>query len=182
MPRLHLVRHGRAAAGWDADPDPGLDEVGTAQAAAAAERLRTVGPLPILCSPLRRTRETAAPLAAAWGVEPVLEPRISEIPSPTEDLLERGAWLQQALAGSWADLDPPYRAYRDRYLATLLDLVEDTVVVTHFVGINAVLGAAWGDDRLVVRTVANTSVTVVDAASGRFEVLEEPSEATTEVW
>src|SRR5690606_26344914 len=128
-----------------ADPDPGLDEVGVAQAAAATERLRPVGPLPILCSPLRRTRQTAAPLAAAWGVEPVVEARVGELPSPTDDLFERGAWLQQALGGSWADLDPPSRDYRDRYLGTLLDLAEDTVVVTHFVGINATLGAAWGD-------------------------------------
>ena len=28
MARVHLVRHGRAAAGWDVDPDPGLDAVG----------------------------------------------------------------------------------------------------------------------------------------------------------
>jgi hypothetical protein len=30
--RLHLVRHGRAAAGWDTDPDPGLDDIGRRQA------------------------------------------------------------------------------------------------------------------------------------------------------
>ena len=42
--RLHLVRHGRAAAGWDDDPDPPLDDVGREQADAVAERLAaTVG-------------------------------------------------------------------------------------------------------------------------------------------
>ncbi len=30
--RLVLVRHGRAAAGWDTHPDPALDDVGRAQA------------------------------------------------------------------------------------------------------------------------------------------------------
>ena len=29
MARLYLVRHGRATGGWDVDPDPGLDDVGT---------------------------------------------------------------------------------------------------------------------------------------------------------
>ena len=28
MTRVYLVRHGRAAAGWDTDPDPGLDALG----------------------------------------------------------------------------------------------------------------------------------------------------------
>ena len=181
MARLHLVRHGRAAAGWDVDPDPGLDDLGRAQAAEAALRLQPLGPLPIVCSPLRRTRETAAPLAAAWAVEPRIDERVGEIPSPTEDLLERGAWLQDALAGTWAQLDVPYLAWRDRLLGALLEQPEDAVVVTHFVAINAVLGAAAGDDRLVVRAVANASTTVVDTAGSRFQVLAEPDEARTEV-
>ena len=39
--RLHLVRHGRAAAGWDDDADPPLDEVGQRQALAVAGTQRT---------------------------------------------------------------------------------------------------------------------------------------------
>ena len=69
MTRIHLVRHGRAAAGWDVDRDPGLDALGAQQAAAVAERLAPLGPLEILSSPLRRCRETAGPLAAAWAAE-----------------------------------------------------------------------------------------------------------------
>ena len=57
MTQLYLVRHGRAAAGWNTDPDPGLDDIGRAQAAAAADRLAPIGPLPIVTSPLRRCRE-----------------------------------------------------------------------------------------------------------------------------
>ena len=63
MPRLSLVRHGRAA-GWDTDPDPGLDALGQRQAQAVATRLAPVGPQLILCSPLRRCWETSAPLVA----------------------------------------------------------------------------------------------------------------------
>jgi broad specificity phosphatase PhoE len=179
--RLHLVRHGRAAAGWDADPDPGLDELGRAQAEEAARRLAGLGPLPILCSPLRRTRETAAPLAVRWGVQPRLDARVGEIPSPTEDLAERGAWLQQVLAGTWSQLGAEHGTWRDQLLAALLEPAEDTVVVTHFVAVNAVLGAAASDDRLVVRAVANASCTVVDTAEGRLRILEAPDEASTEV-
>lgn len=181
MTRLHLVRHGRAAAGWDADPDPGLDEVGREQAEAVARRLAPLGPLPIVCSPLRRTRETAEPLAAAWATTPRYDPSVGEIPSPTDDLVERGAWLQRALAGTWSDLGPSYLAWRDGLLAALAALTDESVVVTHFVAINVVLGAALADDRLVVRSVANTSITVVTVDDGRVRVLEEPDEARTEV-
>ncbi len=60
MSRLILVRHGRAAGGWDDDLDPGLDELGRAQAEAMADLVAPRGPLPILVSPMRRCRETAA--------------------------------------------------------------------------------------------------------------------------
>ena len=181
MARLHLVRHGRAAAGWDADPDPGLDDLGRAQAEATAARLAPLGPLPIVCSPLRRTRETAEPLAVAWGIEPVVEPRVAEIPSPTDDLFERGAWLQAALAGTWADLGGPYLAWRDDLLRTLAELRSETVVVTHFVAINVALGAALGDDRLVVRPVDNASVTVVEVEGPTVRLLDAGEEASTQV-
>ena len=59
MSGLVLVRHGRPAAGWDADPDPGLDPEGVAQAERMAAALAPSGPLPIVVSPKRRTRETA---------------------------------------------------------------------------------------------------------------------------
>ena len=52
MPRLYLVRHGRAAAGWNTDPDPGLDAVGRHQAAAMTARLAPLGPLELVSSPL----------------------------------------------------------------------------------------------------------------------------------
>ena len=31
MTRVYMVRHGRAAAGWNVDPDPALDELGRRQ-------------------------------------------------------------------------------------------------------------------------------------------------------
>jgi broad specificity phosphatase PhoE len=43
MPTLYLVRHGRAAARYDEDHDPGLDDIGRRQAQAAADRLAPLG-------------------------------------------------------------------------------------------------------------------------------------------
>ena len=37
MTRIFMIRHGKAAAGWDGDADPGLSELGQAQAEAVDE-------------------------------------------------------------------------------------------------------------------------------------------------
>jgi broad specificity phosphatase PhoE len=131
MPRLYMVRHGRAAAGFGESTDPGLDAVGKAQAEEAAAHLRSLGPLAILTSPLARARETAAPLAEVWSREPVIEPAIAEIPSPTEDLPARVEWLRQFMAGSWRGVTPSLAGWRESAIAALLSRREDTVIFSH---------------------------------------------------
>jgi broad specificity phosphatase PhoE len=178
--RLYLVRHGRAAAGWDTDPDPPIDDVGCVQAEAVAARLAPLGPLPIVTSPLLRCRMTAEPLAAAWDVVPVVVSEVAEIPSPDGvPMGQRVPWLRAAMSGTWAELGPRYLGYRDTILRTLAGLRADTVVVSHFIAINAVIGAATGDDRLVIASLDNASVTVVEVEDDRFMVTERGHEADT---
>jgi broad specificity phosphatase PhoE len=180
MTRLYLVRHGRAAAGWDTDPDPGLDDIGVRQAAAVATRLSPLGSLPVVTSPLLRCRETAAHLAGAWHVEARVEPAVGEIPSPAGiGMADRVDWLRVAMRGTWSDLDPRYRAFRDHVVTALCGMAGDTVVFSHFVAINAAIGVAIGDDRLVVRSLDNCSVTVIDVVEGALQLVESGNEADT---
>jgi broad specificity phosphatase PhoE len=180
MTRAYLVRHGRAAAGWDTDPDPGLDELGREQALAVARRLAPLGPLDVVSSPLLRCRQTAFPLAAAWGSEVRVEPDIAEIPSPEGvPMAERVDWLRRSMAGTWAELGPRYTAFRDAVVAAIVALPADTVVFSHFVAINAVIGVAIGDDRLVSTSLDNCSVTVVDVVDGVLRLVETGHEADT---
>jgi len=180
MVRVHLVRHGRATGGWDVDPDPGLDDVGRAQADRLVTRLAGLAPGPITCSPMRRCRETAAPLAAAWAIEPVIDPTVSEIPSPPDvPIGQRVPWLRAAMTGSWGDLDEAWTAYRDMVVAFVASRPVDWLIVSHFVAINAVIGACLGDDRLVIRSLDNTSVTVVGATPGGLVLVEAGAEADT---
>jgi broad specificity phosphatase PhoE len=186
MTRLHLVRHGRAAAGWDADPDPDLDDVGRAQAEAVADLLAGLAaaggavPLALVSSPLLRCRSTAAPLAARWAADARIEPRVAEIPSPEGiAMADRVEWLRAAMGGTWQALGSRYTEYRDRVVQALMELPTDTVVFSHFVAINVAIGAALGDDRLVIRSLDNTSVTVVDVRDGRLHLVEGGREADT---
>ena len=172
MTRLFLVRHGHAAAGYGADPDPGLDDLGRQQADTMADRLEPLGPMPIITSPLRRARETAIALERRWNTMAVVDPSVAEVPSPTDDLDERHAWLQQAMGGTWADLGPRYTSWRTMVTDLLLQFHKDTVIVTHFVAINAAIGRATGDDRLMCAPVGNASITVFDHDHKTLQLLE----------
>lgn len=180
MTLLYLVRHGRAAAGWDDSMDPGLDRIGRSQAARLAARLADLGPLPIVASPFRRCQETAAPLARRWRRPVTSAAAVGEIPSPPGVAMDRRTdWLRVAMRGTWADLGERYTQYRDQVVAFVTGLTEPTVVVSHFVAINAVIGAATADDRVVIRSLDNTSVTVVDVDGGAVRLVEGGHEADT---
>src|SRR2546428_4927222 len=128
--KLYLIRHGRASAGFAEAQDPGLDEVGRAQAQAIAQELGPLGPLPLVTSPLKRARETAAPFEALWGLQARVEPDVGEIPSPVADLQVRAAWLRQALQGRWSDLPPAYQEWRE-WGGGRLAAINNTATLVH---------------------------------------------------
>ena len=180
MTVVRLVRHGRAAAAWGAHVDPDLDHFGWEQARAVAARLAPLGPLPVLTSPLLRCVSTAEPLCVAWGVEPEITDAVAEIPSPQGVAdTERVEWLRSAMTGTWTDLGDRYTTFRDGVADRIRRCTGDTVVFSHFVAINAVIGACLGDDRLVVRSLDNTSVTTVEVVHGELRLVEGGSEADT---
>lgn len=181
MARLYLVRHGKAAAGWGGDPDPSLDDLGRAQAAAVAERLGPLGPLPILVSPLRRTRETAAPLEARWGSVARIDQAIAEVPSPSQELARRVEWLRGLLAGNWSEAVYELKLWRLAVHRRLLRVEEDSVVVSHFVAINAAVGIATDDDRVLCCRPDNGSITVLDARDDRLHLVELGAQADTDI-
>ena len=179
MPRLYLVRHGRPAATFADSADAGLDDVGLAQAEAMAERLAPLGPLAIVVSPLRRTRETAAPLERRWSAARV-EPAVGEIPTPSGvPFASRGPWLRGVMTRKWSQVEPALRQWRDRVLTALATLPASTVVVSHYVAINAAVGAATADDRVISFSPDHCSVTVVDVEAGHLRLVDRGAEGAT---
>jgi probable phosphoglycerate mutase len=84
---LLLVRHGESAPAReghdfplvDGHGDPPLDPVGVEQAERVADRLEHEPVAAIYVSTLRRTAQTAAPLARRLGIEPRVEPDVREV-------------------------------------------------------------------------------------------------------
>lgn len=185
MTRVFMVRHGRAAAGWNVDPDPGLDELGRGQALTVASKLSSFGQMQVVSSPLLRCQQTAFPLATVWNREIRVEPAVGEIPSPEGFALEdRVEWLREAMSGTWAEVGQTsgerYITYRGAVADHVRSLREDTVVFSHFIAINVVVGAAIGDDRVVIARLDNCSVTTFDVDdSGNLRLVELGGEADT---
>jgi len=181
MAKIYLVRHGRAAASWGEDLDPGLDELGKAQALQAAKNLASTNPSVILSSPLKRAQETAKPLTELLNRSFLLEPRVAEIPSPGLDLSERGPWLRQVMQDQWSNLSKELREWQLALITCLQELKQDTAVFSHFIAINAAVGAARGDDRVIGFRPDNGSITIIETNGAELILVELGSEASTSV-
>jgi broad specificity phosphatase PhoE len=177
---LYLVRHARPAASFGDSVDPGLDATGNAQAEAVARELAgRLRPLAVYSSPLQRCRETAQPLAAIWGVSPIISADVGEIPSPPLSLAARQTWLRNAMASTWAGLmqsapagSPDFDAWRAGLLDAVRAMPADAVVFSHFVAINAIVGAAQASELMVCFRPDHASVTTIEVAGDRISVRE----------
>ena len=180
---LFLVRHGEAAAGYAQHRDPGLSDLGAKQAALAAQRLTALNldAPKILASPLARAQETAAPFAAALGLRPQLETRISEIPAPNEALEARAPWLREIMAGTVEGLPPAQQTWRQGLIACLREAPAPSVFFSHFVAINLAVGAATGSAAMVSFRPGNGSITQLQTDGERLDLVALGDEADSVV-
>lgn len=154
---LVLVRHGLPVRhSNDAGAaDPPLAGDGTAQAQRLGEYLGVEPITAIYASPMRRAKETAAPLAVRLGLEVVLSDGLAEWDRnaeeyvPVEELRATGdpRW-QQMLDGEWmSDEDP--QAFGGRVVAAVEEIIvhhpgQVVVAVCHGGVINAYLAHLLG--------------------------------------
>ena len=182
--QIALVRHGRASAGWDTAVDPGLDDLGRKQADEAAKKLDLIfvgQQVQIVSSPLLRCQQTAEPFAELRTTPVRVCAEVAEIPSPNGvEISGRVDWLRVAMQGTWSDLGGEYVEYRDSVVKFVQSLETSTVVFSHFIAINAAIGSLTGDDRLVIRSLDNCSVTLLDRDSaGNLRIAQTGHEADT---
>jgi len=198
MTRIYMIRHGKAAAGWDGDADPGLNELGRSQSAAVAEGVQALvpSPAPLYTSPLKRCQETALPLAQAWGATPKIELGVSEIPPPIEDLTQRTEWLRRVMAGTWQGLyDDPvsvasgldFKAWFEAVPRALNALHAGgqgghVVVFSHFIALNVAYCAAtaepadWAGQDVLSFAPQNCSLNIFETDGQTLTLIEQGEE------
>jgi broad specificity phosphatase PhoE len=146
---VHLLRHGEVH-----NPEGilygrrdgfHLSDLGTRMAQRVADTVGGRDIVHLVTSPLERARETAAPLAAVRGVEPVVDPRVIESANKFEGIsfrdggmtfVKRPSLLRHMynpLTPSWGE---PYDAIAARMMAAVHDARDaarghEAVVVSH---------------------------------------------------
>ncbi len=175
-----LVRHAlpvRIDATEDGGPaDPGLAPLGVEQAARVVQALAGDEVTALYTSPAARARQTGAPLAAALGLESVVEPGLAEFdtadPSyvPVEELKAAGdpRWERLVRGDLYsAGVDPA--AFRARVVAAVEQVAARhpggrAVLFTHAGACNAYLGHVLGQARTIWFAPAYCSISRVGAA------------------
>ena len=155
--QLRLIRHALPDRIENASgaADPGLSAEGAAQAERLAEWLRHEHLDAIWSSSLRRARETAAPLARAIGLEPVIDEDLAEFDRhadsyvPIEELKAEGdpRW-RELVDGPWA-ADDRGRDFEERLIEAMDRVITahpggDVAVVCHGGVINVYLAHVLG--------------------------------------
>ena len=178
-----MVRHGQAEAAWHQSPDPGLSALGQQQAIQAAEQLSHLNNIAIISSPLLRCQQTAEPFATAKNSQVSIHAEVSEIPTPSSvSFEERGPWLQQAMTGTWQQLGQQFVDYKNTIANFVASLQQDTVIFSHFIAINAVIGYATNNDNLMVAQLDNCSITTFHIDDNKnLTIVDTGNEATTTV-
>jgi 2,3-bisphosphoglycerate-dependent phosphoglycerate mutase len=178
---LLLVRHAapvRVEAGTvDGAADPGLTPAGRAQADRLAAWLAAEAPDAVVTSPLRRARETAAPVAAATGRPVAVCPGVSEYDAaageylPIEELrAARDERWYATIEGRWADVGGVDPVEFQRQVVPAVEVLIDehpgqrVVVITHGGVINVYLAHVLGIRQLLWFHPEYTSVSRVRAA------------------
>lgn len=169
--RLRVVRHARAAID-DVQTDPGLCLAGAQEAMALARMLQSDPPTRLRVSPRLRARETAMPLSALCALEREVVVAYDELPwKDGQGPRERSADVRRFLEGDWGAADDHIRRWREALIAAAMGERGDVVVVTHYVAINVLIGAAINDRRVHVFSPANTSIAEFRVASGGLHLV-----------
>ncbi len=177
---IYLIRHAEPAGAYGAHANPGLTELGTRQAFAAAEDLAKAGAKWAVTSPLARSRETAAQFEKLMETHARIETGVGEVATP-KGIEDRAGWLRGVMTGNWADADASLTPWRQSVLAAVEKMPDETAVFSHFVAINVIVGLLTHDDRVVVFKPGHASITKLARVGGKLKIVALGSEAATVV-
>jgi len=140
---LLLIRHGEAAESWGTHPDPGLSELGIKQSKSLLNNkmLELLDSYSFVSSPKSRAKMTAEPLIKKFNKELIVKDAYSEIPSNDIDNSQKKAWLTDVMNTEIRDLPDFVVNWRNNIIKHSLGVSQNTIIFTHFMVINALVGS-----------------------------------------
>jgi broad specificity phosphatase PhoE len=120
-------------------------------------------------------------------MEPVIEPRIAEVPGPPTDVMPRAEWIRRSLLVDWTEFielggsllkghDSVMTNWRAGVLDAAFACPHDAVVFSHFVPVNVLTGHATGSDRVACFLPDHTSITVFEITDHHIRLVEKGRE------
>lgn len=191
--RILLVRHGESARVSAENPfplldgrgDPELSDLGHAQAKALAVRLGSTDPDAIYITQLRRTAQTASPLAKDTKLVPVVEPGLVEASMGEweggqyrQRMADRDPIVIQAFAEQRFDVIPGAESNDSvarrttEALTKIAQIHRDgyVIVIAHAVSISSLLSQATGSTPFAFLGIDNGSISELIAGDGQWHL------------
>ena len=186
MIKIYLVRHGEASEGWTSQ-DPPLSEVGKSQAKSLMAFVDSIfdknstNNTNVMSSPLNRCKETASLALEKKYLEIVINDNFRELPSPTLNLEKRVDWLRRILPLTWPELlkdketmesGVNFIQWKENIMSNIYSLKKDTIIFTHFVVINAVIGEILKSDKIINFQPSNCSITEISKIKDELKIVK----------
>ena len=186
MVKIYLVRHGEATEGWTSQ-DPPLSELGKSQAESLVTFVNStidensINNIDFISSPLNRCKETASLALEKMYSEIVINKNFRELPSPTLDLEKRVNWLRRVLPLTWSELlkdketkdsGVNFIQWRKNIMNNIYSINKNTIIFTHFVVINSIIGEILKSDKIVNFQPSNCSITEIRKINDRLKLVK----------
>ena len=186
MVKIYLVRHGEATEGWTSQ-DPPLSELGKSQAESLVKFVNStidensINNIDFISSPLNRCKETASLALEKMYSEIVINKNFRELPSPTLDLEKRVNWLRRVLPLTWSELlkdketkdsGVNFIQWKKNIMNNIYSINKNTIIFTHFVVINSIIGEILKSDKIVNFQPSNCSITEIRKINDRLKLVK----------
>lgn len=181
---IYLIRHGEAAQAWDKAPDPKLSTNGQIQAQKLANEyvpFLNATDFQLVSSPLQRAQETAIPFQESLNLLPRINRNFAEVPSPGIALADRRNWLKGLFSKKVNELEQPQIEWRNNIISGIQSLEKNTLIFSHFMTINAVVGWIRGNEKLVSYYPNYCSITKIERVGDAFFIRSFGKELSTVV-
>lgn len=168
---IYLIRHGEAAQAWDEASDPVLSINGIEQSKFLAKQYLPIlsnKEFQLISSPLARAQQTAQPFQKRLNSPVIINKNFAEIPSPGVSLKDRRNWLKSLFTKNIFELEAPQLHWRNNIIQALDALEKDTLIFSHFMTINAIVGWVKKEERVVSYYPNYCSITQIEKVNEQY--------------